>query len=299
MFLLSNRLLPAVGEKPTPRLLIFDSGVGGLSIFDDVKGLLRDVDIVFACDNDWFPYGKKQNRTLTKRVCYVLDRLYWRYKPNVIVLACNTATTAALNKVRSKIPVPIVGVVPALKPAAKLSKSRVIGLLATPQTIKRPYTQNLINEFARDCTIISIGSVELVRMAEEKLRQEGLDMVRLEKIVAPFFHAESGAKLDTIVLGCTHFPLLLGELQEVAPRPVNWVDSAAAVAKRVKYVLDEVLKARGNREPLDREPVYLAVFTANNSDVMGLTQSLFHRGIKKIDFLLGEDSTVAGMVLDR
>src|SRR5690606_22891926 len=151
--------------------------------------------------------------------------------PKLAVVACNTASTVALPRLRSQFALPIVGVVPAIKPAARLSANRIIRLLATPGTVARPYTQKLIDQFAADCEVIRVGSSELVEQAERKLRGEPVDLDLLRRIMAPII--EGGA--DTVVLGCTHFPLLQQELQLAAGRPLQWVDSGAAIARRVKH----------------------------------------------------------------
>lgn len=226
-------------NSPHPKILVFDSGVGGLSILGEVRQRLPHCNYVYACDNAAFPYGTKSEDELIARVDAVLKALIARIEPDIVVIACNTASTVALPKIRAHFSKPVVGVVPAIKPAAQLSHSKVIGLLATPGTVNRPYTQRLIDDFAPHCTVIRVGSTELVTIAEEKLRGVRPDIDRLKSILAPIF---ADPRTDTLVLACTHFPLLLAELQQAAPRPLQWVDSAEAIARRVASFTGEHLE---------------------------------------------------------
>jgi len=223
---------------PHAKILVFDSGVGGLSILAQIRRRLPHCNYVYACDNQAFPYGTKAEEELVQRVDEVLKALISRIAPDIVVIACNTASTVALPKIRAHFLKPVVGVVPAIKPAAQLSATKVIGLLATPGTIARPYTQWLIDEFAADCTIVPVGSSELVAIAEEKLRGTAPDPQRLRAILAPIF---ANPDTDTLVLACTHFPLLREELEAAAPRPVQWVDSGEAIARRVASFTGEHL----------------------------------------------------------
>ena len=220
--------------QPTQKILVFDSGVGGLSILDAIQNHLPEHNYVFACDNAGFPYGTKTEDELLHRVDATLQALVHREQPDIIVVACNTASTLVLPRIRSRFSLPIVGVVPAIKPAAEISKSRVIGLLGTPGTVERTYTQQLIAEFAADCEVIKVGSSELVIMAEEALRGSLPDYELLGKILAPLFKHPA---LDTVVLACTHFPLISEALSQAAPKRVRWLDSGDAIARRVATIL--------------------------------------------------------------
>ena len=213
-----------------PNVLIFDSGVGGLSILREVHQRLPHCRLLYACDNRAFPYGTKSEPDLVERVDLVLKALIQATSPDIVVIACNTASTLALPKIRAHFSKPVVGVVPAIKPAAALSTSRTIGLLATPGTASRPYTQWLIDEFASDCKVIRVGSAELVELAESRLRGGNVPLDTVAGIITPLFDDPA---MDTLVLACTHFPLLQAELEAAAPRAVHWVDSGAAIARRV------------------------------------------------------------------
>ena len=213
-----------------PRSLIFESGVGGLSVLAEVHRHLPWCEFVYACDNRAFPYGTKPEADLVNRVEQVLKALIANTAPDIVVIACNTASTVALPHIRAHFSNPVVGVVPAIKPAAALSRSGTIGLLATPGTIERAYTQQLIDDFASHCSLVRIGSARLVEIAEAKLRRQPIDRAELTDILAPFF---ANHALDTVVLACTHFPLLLEEFTAIAPRPLTWIDSGEAIARRV------------------------------------------------------------------
>ncbi len=222
-----------------PRVLVFDSGVGGLTIVKHIQHTLPGAQISYLSDFAAFPYGPKPAEFLIERVHNVLTAGIAACQPDILVVACNTASTIALPFVRQQITLPIVGVVPAIKPAAETSQSRAIGLLATPGTVNREYTQNLINTFASDCQIVRIGSTRLVEIAEEKLAGKIPDSEELRAILSPFFHDHTVNVLDTIVLACTHFPLLRSELAALAPKHWRWLDSGEAIAKRVNHLLNE------------------------------------------------------------
>ncbi|MDX9873291.1 MAG: glutamate racemase [Spongiibacteraceae bacterium] len=265
-----------MSSTPPEPVLIFDSGVGGLSIHAALTARLPGLPLVYACDNAAFPYGPWPQAELVERVHTVLDALIARYQPQLVVVACNTASTVALPRLRQDFKVPFVGVVPAIKPAARLSRNRIIGLLATPGTVSRPYTDQLIADFAADCTVVRLGSTTLVEWAETKLRGRPVDLNALRQLLAPLFAHERGP-VDTVVLGCTHFPLLVEELQAATPEPVLWVDSGNAIARRVETLLGK---------PVDNRPVAArAVFTARHDDVEELRPALAQRGFGIIEFL--------------
>jgi glutamate racemase len=228
--------------KSHSRILVFDSGVGGLSVFEEVQRQLPDVELVFASDSDGFPYGIRSEPDLIARVDLVLSKLISAVEPDIAIIACNSASTVVLPVIRSKFEIPFIGVVPAIKPAAALSISRSIGLIATPATISRPYTRQLIDEFASGCSVEMLGSSELVYLAEQKLRGKPAPVAKVAEIIAPLFADSTGPLLDTIVLACTHFPLLKEELEKAAPRKVQWIDSADAIARRAQSLLGSVDK---------------------------------------------------------
>jgi glutamate racemase len=154
-----------------------------------------------------------------------------------VVVACNTASTIALNVVRAALTLPVVGVVPPIKPAAAQTKTGVIGLLATPATVRRAYTDDLIAQFAADKRVVRFGSSALVEAAERALRDEPVDPSAITEAISGLFGAPGGADIDVVALACTHFPLLTKDLAAAAPRAALWLDSGAAIARRVASVL--------------------------------------------------------------
>jgi len=219
------------------RVLVFDSGVGGLSVFDAIAASGYALELDYAADNAWLPYGLKTDEQLRARVPRLLSRLVEQWAPHAVVVACNTASTIALEPVRAALSVPVVGVVPPVKPAAALTRTGVIGLLATPATVQRAYTNDLITQFADGKRVIRFGSAALVEAAERKLRGEDPGQSAITEAIEGLFGAPGGGDIDVVALACTHFPLLTPELLAAAPRPCVWLDSGEAIARRVAHVL--------------------------------------------------------------
>lgn len=222
---------------PVPVIAVFDSGVGGLSVASEIAALLPGAELAYVCDNGFFPYGTKAEAELIDRVDRIVSAAAEAIRPDAVVVACNTASTVALPRLRSHLPMPIIGTVPAIKPAAALSSRRIIGLLGTPGTVRRAYTQDLIDRFASDCTVLRLGSAELVEMAEAALAGAPPSTADLARLLAPFFELPVSRQPDIVVLACTHFPLLTDRLQQAAPPGVRFIDSGRAIAERVKTVL--------------------------------------------------------------
>jgi glutamate racemase len=224
--------------RPESPLLFFDSGVGGLSVLGPTRALLPTAPIVYVADSAGFPYGKKSDAELASRVPALLGRLVERFRPRLAVIACNTASTIALDHARAALDLPIVGTVPAIKPAAEISRSRVIGVLGTEATVRQPYVDDLAARFAADCTIIRHGSPELVELAEAKLAGEPVSADAVRAAARPMFDAPEGNRIDTVVLACTHFPLLQDELVIAFPG-VSYVDGGPGIARRIAYLTAE------------------------------------------------------------
>ena len=223
---------------PAAPLLFFDSGVGGLSVLEPTRALLPNAPIVYVADNAGYPYGRRSEAEVASRVPALLGRLVERFHPRLAVIACNTASTIALDHVRSALDLPVVGTVPAIKPAAELSKTRVIGVLGTEATVRQPYVDNLAAEFAADCTIVRHGSPELVDLAEAKLAGNDIGVDAVRTAVLPMFEADCGGEIDVGVLACTHFPLLRHELEQAFPK-VRWIDGGEGIARRIAWLTRE------------------------------------------------------------
>ncbi len=217
--------------------LIFDSGVGGLSVVTEIRKRLPALRMTYVADDMFRPYGEKTEAQLKTRLPRLLWELTETIRPDIIVMACNTASTTALSEIRAAVDIPVIGVVPAIKPAAKISKTKTIAVLGTPGTVKRQYVDSLIQDFASDCDVVLKGSVNLVDLAEKKLSGEAVDLNAVKTEIAPMFAGRRGASIDAVVLACTHFPLLKDELKASVTQSVQWIDSGAAIAKRVEEVM--------------------------------------------------------------
>jgi glutamate racemase len=222
-----------------PRVLLFDSGCGGLSVARAMRDQLPDVELIYAADFAAFPYGRWSEVMLVRRILKVMRELLEHAKPDCVVIACNTASTLALDVLREEFRVPFVGTVPAIKPAGAETKSGVVGVLATPGTVKREYTRTLIHTYAFHCKVLLHGAPNLAALAEDKLAGKPVDREALLAEIKPVFRTRGGNKTDVVVLGCTHYPLLLEELEEVAPWPVKWIDPAPAIARRTAFILSD------------------------------------------------------------
>ena len=229
------------------RIVIYDSGVGGLSIYQAVHAALPEHDYIFLSDNQAFPYGTKSEEDLLNRVHQVTHAVMDHYEPQLVIVACNTASTLALDSLRDTYDARFIGVVPAIKPAATLSQTRHIAVLATPATVERPYTKRLITEHAQGCRVDLIAAPSMVALAETKLRGEGVDLAELEKIMLPI---KSDQSIDTLVLACTHYPLLKPEIKQVLGQDTHVkhiIDSADAIARRAMTVLSQMASEQGDK----------------------------------------------------
>ncbi|WP_333617390.1 glutamate racemase [Mixta calida] len=219
-----------------PTVLVFDSGVGGLSVYDEIRQLLPNLHYLYAFDNVAFPYGEKTEAFIVERVVAIVEAVTRRYPLSMVVIACNTASTVSLPALRARFGFPVVGVVPAIKPAARLTRNGVVGLLATRATVRRSYTQELVAQFASECKTEMLGSGELVELAEMKLHGHQVSLDAVRRILQPWLRMAEPP--DTVVLGCTHFPLLADELRAVLPEGTRMIDSGAAIARRTVWLLE-------------------------------------------------------------
>ncbi|MFT5047463.1 MAG: glutamate racemase [Porticoccaceae bacterium] len=232
-------------------ILVFDSGVGGLSVLREARMLIHDHQFVYIGDDAGFPYGDWEGEALTHRIIGLFDTLIDMYNPSLVVIACNTASTQIMPALRSHFDIPFVGIVPAIKPAAERTSSGHISVLATPGTITRKYTLNLIDQFASHVQVKLVGATKLARLAEEHLQGIQIDIALLKEEIAPCFVEYEGKRTDIITLGCTHYPFLVNEMRKLAPWPVDWLDPAEAVARQVVRELQRITNNT------DASPVHL------------------------------------------
>ena len=269
--------LAAIPSDARPTVLVFDSGVGGLSVYNEVRQLLPDLHYIYAFDNVAFPYGEKSEEFIVERVVEIVTVVQQRYPLALAIIACNTASTVSLPALREKFVFPVVGVVPAIKPAARMTANGIVGLLATRGTVRRPYTHELVARFATECKIEMLGSAELVELAEAKLHGEPVSLDELRKILRPWLRMKEPP--DTVVLGCTHFPLLQEELLQVLPEGTRLIDSGAAIARRTAWLLEheapEALSA-------DENIAFCMAFTSETVQLMPVLQ---HYGFSKLEKL--------------
>ena len=258
-------------------ILLFDSGVGGLSVLEAVRSALPQAPIIYAADNGGLPYGTKSEAEIAARVCGLLGRMSERFRPRLICIACNTASTIALAMVRDVLNVPIVGTVPAIKPAAELTRSGTIGLLGTMATIRQPYVDRLEAEFAAGKRLLRHGAGELVGAAEAKLRGVPVDPAVIARAVAGLRDQPGGDAIDTVVLPCTHFPLLREELAAGFGPDVRFVDGAAGIARRIVHLTSDQPFARGQDD--------LALFTRRDESLAALAPALHQYGLTRMEVL--------------
>ncbi|MGH6838139.1 MAG: glutamate racemase [Methylocella sp.] len=263
-----------------PKILVFDSGLGGLTVCGEVARLLPDAQMLYAADNAAFPYGELEEDALVARVLAVIDRLIARCRPDAVIIACNTASTLTLPHLRARFAkIPFIGTVPAIKPAASQSRSGLISVLATPGTVARDYTRELVRTYAAHCTVTLVGSRLLAPLAEAFLHGKNVSDAAIAREIMPAFATSGNLCTDCIVLACTHYPLLLRHFERLAPWPVAWIDPAPAIARRVGQVLREHLGFPASNEA-SAAPNYV-VFTGALAPGPELMESLRLHGIEK------------------
>jgi glutamate racemase len=250
-----------------PSILVFDSGVGGLTVFREIVRVRPDASYVYLADDAGFPYGNRPEQALIARIVEVIGAAIEKHAPDLIVVACNTASTLALAELRARFSVPFVGTVPAIKPACVQSRTKRIAVLGTQATVSREYTKALIREFASGCEVVLVGSPKLASFAEYELAGEPVGDAEIAAEIAPCFIEAKGARTDTVVLACTHYPLLLDRFHKLAPWPVDWLDPAPAIARRVADLLRE-------REVLSEHGGQTIEFTSGRTPPRHLAEAL-------------------------
>ncbi|WP_349364833.1 MAG: glutamate racemase [Roseitalea porphyridii] len=249
-----------MSEPVDPSVLFFDSGIGGLSVVKEARIILPDLRYVFVADDAAFPYGAWQEPALLDRLVDLFGRLIETFRPGMIVIACNTASTLAIGRLRVVFPNQVfVGTVPAIKPAAERTRSGLVSVLATPGTVRRQYTRDLIRQFAARCHVRLVGSENLAELAETYMQTGFVDEEAVRRQIAPCFVDEGGRRTDIVVLACTHYPFLANRMRKTAPWPVDWIDTSEAIARRALALAEGMEFARRD----DWRPD-IAVFTSGD-----------------------------------
>lgn len=262
---------------PSAPVLLFDSGVGGLTVLAELRKLLPGAPVIYAADNAGLPYGEKTEAQIAARVSGLLGRMAERYHPRLVCIACNTASTIALGMVREVLEVPIVGTVPAIKPAAAMTKSGVIGLLGTQATIRQGYVDRLEREFAQGKRLLRFAAPQLVEAAEAKLRGEPFDMRVVQEAADGLRDMEGGDAVDTLVLACTHFPLLEEELARAFGSDIRMVHGASGIARRIASLTEG--------QTFHRQQPDFALFTRNGEATAAYAPALAQYGLNSIEVL--------------
>ncbi len=258
-------------------ILLFDSGVGGLSVLAELRNVLPQAPVIYVADNAGLPYGGKSEAEIAARVCGLLGRLAERYHPRLICIACNTASTIALGMVRDVLQIPIVGTVPAIKPAALQTRTGVIGLLGTEATIRQAYVDRLESEFAADKLLLRFAAPELVMAAEAKLRGQTPEAQIFARAAEGLRAMPGGERIDTVVLACTHFPLVQTEMAEAFGPEVDFVHGAAGIATRIAYLTQ-------GQEFLRTAPDF-ALMTRQDLEPDALAASFASYGLSRLEFM--------------
>lgn len=260
---------------PAAPILLFDSGVGGLTVLAELRKLLPDAPVIYAADNAGLPYGDKTEPQIAARVAGLLGRMTERLHPRLVCIACNTASTIALDAVREVLEIPIVGTVPAIKPAANITKTGVIGLIGTEATIRQGYVDRLEARFAADKTLLRLAAPQLVAAAEALLKGEPVDTDAISSAADALRAMPEGESIDTVVLACTHFPLLEAELASAFGPGVQFVHGAQGIARRIASLTE------GQRFRRDRDD--LALFTRDGDVINDYRSGLAAFGLGRFE----------------
>lgn len=256
---------------PAAPVLLFDSGVGGLSVLAELRKVLPGAPVIYAADNAGLPYGSKTEAQIAARVAGLLGRMTERFNPRLVCIACNTASTIALGMVREVLEVPIVGTVPAIKPAAAMTQTGVIGLLGTEATIRQAYVDRLEEEFAQGKRLLRHAAPELVAAAEAKLRGETVDPAVYRRAADGLRALPGGNAIDVVVLACTHFPLVEEELAVAFGPGVRFVHGAQGIARRIAHLTEGQAFVRSTPD--------IALFTRDGPEIASLTPALASFGL--------------------
>lgn len=242
-------------------VLVFDSGIGGLSVLREARVIMPGRRFVYVADDAAFPYGAWEENALCERIVRLFGGLVAEHDPEIVVIACHTASTIVLQALRDAYPLtPFVGTVPAIKPAAERTRSGLVSVLATPGTVKRQYTRDLIAQWGSKCHVRLVGSDRLAGLAEIYMREGFVDEEAVRAEIAPCFIERDGLRTDIVVLACTHYPFLVNRMRKTAPWPVDWIDPAEAIARRALSLLPRL------NDDAAAPGEDIAVFTSNTAD---------------------------------
>ena len=248
-----------------PTILVFDSGLGGLTVLREIVRARPDAHYIYVADDAFFPYGHHGEEQIIARVVPLVGELIAIHRPDLVVIACNTASTLVMSHLRAAYKVPFVGTVPAIKPACASSKTKRVSVLGTKGTVKREYTRRLIHDFAQGCEVTLVGSAELASLAESALSGNEVNDKDISAELAPCFVGNGetdSARTDTVVLACTHYPLLKDKIQRFLPAGVQLLSQGQIVANSLVDYL--------NRHPEIEEKCskngQLAFFTTDSTE---------------------------------
>jgi glutamate racemase len=213
---------------------IFDSGLGGLSVLRAVRAALPDERLIYVADSLYAPYGERDDDFIADRTLAIGEWLVSR-GVKALVVACNTATAQSIALARERLPIPVVGVEPGIKPAALLSQSRVVGVLATAVTLRSARFQALIDRHAGDCRFMLQPGHGLVQ-AVERCDTHSPEVIAL---LAEYLQPMLDARADTLVLGCTHYPFLDQAIRSIVGDRVALIDTSVAIARQLERQLDQ------------------------------------------------------------
>ena len=259
-----------------PHLLVFDSGLGGLTVYREVVAALPHARMLYVADDAFFPYGGRDEGALIARLIELMGDLVASHRPDLVIIACNTASTLVLPQLRARFQVPFIGTVPAIKPACALSVSKRVSVLGTQATIAREYTRALIRDFANGTDITLVGSGALAALAEAQLRGEAVADAAIAAELEPCFVDADGRRTDTVVLACTHYPLLIDRLTALAPWPVRFIDPAPAIARRALELMGSRMGSPAGPQPAAKGQI---LFTSGRPPSPALAAALSGFGL--------------------
>ena len=216
----------------------YDSGIGGLPYLEWLKNHTAGCSFRYLAESRHFPFGTKTEPEIKEIVLGSIGRFIEAQQPDLIVIACNTASVTVLENLRQSYPIPFVGVVPAIKPAVSISRKKSIGLFATNKTVSQLYTQNLIDTFATGCSVSKFAMPEIVSFVEKNIFSASEDeIIRIIKPAADFFKEQD---VDTVILGCTHFIYLEDIFKKVLGSSISVIDSREGVGNRAISLMEKI-----------------------------------------------------------